>query len=483
MPAKKEFTADEHYRLGGRPPLATIVSLGTGPVISELIGALYGIVDTIWVSLAIGYQGMAAVSEYSVFDNIGRAFGGWLNIAANTKTSQLYGLKKESEVNQLFSDLVRVSVLFSIIVPCLLLPIVKPVVRWYGAKEDLVNLGFDYILPILICSCSSIILLMCGGFLQGEGRTNLFGLVNMICCILNMAVFDPAFLFGMKIGIRGAAFSTILAELLPGITLLILFYCGKFGIKPSLKGLVSKFSPHTLPCLRVGVSQLVAKLSFTIPAIIVRKILGMCTGEEFPAALSGYNATVRFIVLTQSLMIGVNTGFTPAASYANASGQPKRWLQLAFHALWINFLWGGLTSILTWVIPRYLSMIFSTGEEYLKWAEPMMRARNSVAFFAFSRFNAQSILQSLQCGGRAMIFSFLCQFVSILAFSYMFYAIFKDGIKLQLCYPASDVFGLVVGGAIVAPLIFEKIREARAQSKLDNKSLTGAAQENQYTQV
>ncbi|EAX96194.1 MatE family protein [Trichomonas vaginalis G3] len=483
MPAKKEFTADEHYKLGGRPPLTTIIALGTGPVISELIGALYGIVDTIWVSLALGYRGMSAISEYSVFDNIGRAFGGWLNIAANTKTSQLYGMKKESEIDQLFSDLIRIAIIFSAIVPAILLPIVKPIAFWYGADEDLVNLGFDYILPVLLCSCSSIFLFLAGGFLQGEGRTNLFGIVNIICFFLNMGLFDPLFLFGLKIGIRGAAFSTILAELIPGITLIILFYCGKFGIKPSPHGLFKKFGPHTIPCLKVGVSQLVAKLSLTIPAIIVRKLLGLCTGEEFPAALSGYNATVRFIVLTQSLMIGVNTGSIPAASYANASNQPKRWLELAFHALWINFLWGGLTSLLTWIFPRYLSMIFSTGEEYLKWAEPMMRARNSVAFFSFSRFNAQSIMQSLQCGGRAIIISFFCQFVSILGFSYMFYALFHDGIKLQLCYPAADVFGLFFGGAIAVPLIVQKIREAKAVSKLDDKPMTGTGQGVTYTEV
>ena len=467
----KVYSHDEHWRLGGRPPLKTILSLGIGPMISELVGALYGIIDTIWVSYTIGYEGMSAISEYSVFDNMGRAFGGFLNTAANTKTSQLYGLHKDEEVNQIFSDMFRLSILFSILVPCLFLPICRPVAHWYGAEDELVDLGYEYIRPVLLCACSSEFLLMCGGFLQGEGRTNLFGIVNIIAFCINMGLFDPLFLLGLKVGIKGAAYSTILSELIPAIILLICFYTGRFTVKPDWRGLFRKFSPHTLPALSVGVSQLISKLSFTVPAIIVRKFLGMATGDEFSPALSGYNATVRFIVLTQSVTLGINTGFTPAASYAYASKQPKRWLWLAYHDIWLNFIWGLLTCLLTWLIPRQLSLIFSSDEQYLKWAEPMMQTRNFVGFTAFFRFSATAMLQSLQKGGRAMIFSFTCQFASILLFSYMFYALTKDGVLLLLCYPASDLFGMIAGGALIAPLILKVYRMAKAEDSMNTSSL------------
>ena len=164
-PQRKTYSKDEHWRLGGRPPLKTILSLGIGPIISELIGALYGIIDTVWVSVALGYRGMSAISEYSVFDNMGRSFGSFLNMAANTKTSQLYGMKKEDEVKQIFSDMVRLAIIFSIIIPVAFIPISQTVAYWYGADEDLVNLGYQYIVPLLCCSCSTQFLMMCGGFL------------------------------------------------------------------------------------------------------------------------------------------------------------------------------------------------------------------------------------------------------------------------------------------------------------------------------
>ena len=480
--AEKVITKDEHWRLGGRPPLITILSLGFGPIISEIIGALYGIVDTIWVSVALGYKGMSAISEYSVFDNMGRSFGAFLNIAANTKTSQLYGLHKEDEIPQVFSDMIRLTVVFSILVPLCFIPITKPIAQWYGAEQDLVDLGYEYIVPLLCCAFSTEILFTCGGFLQGEGRTNLYGIINIIGFFLNMGVFDPIFLLGMKLGIRGAAFSTILSELIPGVTLLILFYCGKFEIKPNWRDLFKKFSPHTLPALSVGISQLIAKLSLTVPCVIIRKFLGVVTGPEFGASLSGYNATVRFILLTYSVMVGVNTGFTPAAAYAHASKQPVRWLSLAFHAVWINAAWGGLACLLTWLIPRSLSLIFSSDPDYLRWAIPMMRTRNCLGFAAFFRFNAQAILQSMQCGGRAMILSLLCQFISLLSFSYMYFAIFKDGIMLMLSYPTTDIFGLVAGSILISPLLYQKIKEARMQRNAASEPLlTNENQESQNT--
>lgn len=45
---------DENYRLAGRPPLLTLVILSVGPMISQFVSSLYGIVATIWVSRTVG---------------------------------------------------------------------------------------------------------------------------------------------------------------------------------------------------------------------------------------------------------------------------------------------------------------------------------------------------------------------------------------------------------------------------------------------
>lgn len=79
---QKNIKHDENYRLAGRPPLLTLVVLSVGPMISQFVSSLYGIVATIWVSRAVGETGMAAISLFTNPDNIGRAFGYFMNCSA-----------------------------------------------------------------------------------------------------------------------------------------------------------------------------------------------------------------------------------------------------------------------------------------------------------------------------------------------------------------------------------------------------------------
>ena len=57
----KSPTKPENYRLGGRKPLPTILSLMGGPVLLQICGAAYGIVSTMWVSKAVGTVGVTAI--------------------------------------------------------------------------------------------------------------------------------------------------------------------------------------------------------------------------------------------------------------------------------------------------------------------------------------------------------------------------------------------------------------------------------------
>lgn len=119
------------------------------------------------------------------------------------------------------------------------------------------------------------------GCLQAEGRSWLFCITQISALVLDMLVFCPLLLLGFKTGIWGAAVATGLAELCPGIVIIILFYRGKFGIKPKPRDSLKKFSPHTWEALKVGAAQLLYQISKAIPGMIIRKFFGLaCDGDE-----------------------------------------------------------------------------------------------------------------------------------------------------------------------------------------------------------
>ena len=396
-------TRSEDERLGGKPPLRTIVVLSIGPIISQLASSVFLIINTLWVSLAIGNNGLAAISTYNCFDNIGRAFGSFLQIAAATQISALFGLGKSDEAGQVCADLIRTAIICGAIVPAILLPTIKPSGKWFGATEDVINLGWYYMLPLTSFTATTCMFMAICGFLQGEGRTLLFGLANFGSLALNGLALDPLLLFAFKSSIIGVSIATVLSEIIPGAIIFILYYCGKFGVKPLWSQFCRKFSPRTTTALRVGLSQLIAQLSISIPSILVRKLMGKSLGAEYEDALAGLNCSMRITGVSMAVMAGITGGYVPAAAYAYAAKKYKRVLWLTFHSVWMCMAWGLLVGILVWTIPDKLALIFSSSEGYMKYAVTLTVYMNILSPLQGVRYNCQTILQSMQMGGTAMI--------------------------------------------------------------------------------
>jgi Na+-driven multidrug efflux pump len=342
-PISKPSEQDEHYRLGGETPLKTLLKLSIGPLFAQTVGSLVGIVDTIWVAKAVGEAGMAAVSTYSSFDGIARAFGFWIGTAVSTQISALFGSNEPEKASQVMIDMVRISVVFGLFVTAVLWPSLPPIVRWFGAPEDIVQLGMEFMVPLLICSFGTCLFICVGGCLQGEGRTFLFAVMNVCQFVINGVIVDPILLIGFKVGVRGASIATVVSELVPALVFLGLYFGGHFAVKPTIGQFFKKFSPLTLPALSGAASQLFANLSQLIPSIVIRKFIGDAAGSEFNDAMAGYNVMVRFLVCVSSVIIAFTMAYLPAASYSLAGNDIQGWLRLSWHCLWVTMVWAILT--------------------------------------------------------------------------------------------------------------------------------------------
>lgn len=447
---EKPKAKDENYRLGGRPPLITLLLLALGPTISQIVSACYGIVSSMWVAKAMGKQGMAALSLFGNLDGIGRAFGFFMNCSASQKISSLFGEKKGEEAGQVICDLLRCSIVCGMIVPALLLPVTKPLGKWFGADEETNQMGFEYLIPLLSCSCVTCFYLMLCGALQAEGRTMLVSVAQVSSFVLNMGVFCPLFLFVFHMKTPGAGFATICSDLCPTVVIFILYFRGKFSVKPKLSGFFKKFSPHTWPALSVGVSQLAANVSRSIPSVLLRKFLGEASlrqeGVDFNDTMAGFNAVFRVGGVTDSIRFAISMALLPTASYANSAHLFNRFMFLVIHASWLNITWGTTTCLLTAFGSKYVALMISKEPGYLKMAAPMIRTANWEAPFAWVRFEAQTIMQALAYGKLSTTYSIIATFfTSIGAYCVLYYTDKANVVRMLWSFSIMSGVSCVLG--------------------------------------
>ena len=448
----------EDIALGSKPPLKTLLILSVGPFISQLTQALFGFVDTIWVEKGTGTRGVTAVSTYSNFDTIGRAFGFFLNVAASTKISALFGAGRADEAPQVVADLLRVGLIFAVVVPAILIPCLKPAAKWFGASDDITNYGWEYIFPVILCAFIPILYLLVCGCLLAEGRTYTFGALQLTTLALNILFFDPLFLLPLKMEMFGNALATILSEGLPMVTIVVLYFLGKFGVKPKARDLFRKFSPHTVPALKVGLSQLLYQLSLAVPGIVLRKFLGLsCGGDDelFLDVVTAFNAQIRYYQIVFCVTGAVTMGLLPCGSYAFGAERWDRYFRLLIHCSWICFSWCFFTMIFTVGVPRYICMALSQDEGYLIYAEQMVRNSNVVAFLSPVALIIQAVMQSLQRGVRASIISFGTQLFPLPVFSIVLYYTNKsDPGRLLYAYAIQQAIGVLVSVPLgIGPLL------------------------------
>ena len=475
----KKVEKDEHFRLAGRPPLKTLLILAVGPLISQLVSAMYGVIASMWVAKAMGDQGMAAVSLFTNIDNIGRAFGFFMNCAASQKISSLFGEGKGEEAGQVICDLFRSSILCGMIVPAILVPVAKPLGKWFGADDETLHMGLGYIYVLLGCSVVSCFFLMFCGCLQAEGRTMLVSIAQISAFVMNMAIFCPLFLLVFHLGTSGAALATVCSEAIPTIILFILYFRGKFSVKPKLNGLIKRFSPNTWPALYVGVSQLAANTSRSLPSILQRKFMGLATKDggnmTFNDAMAGFNAVIRIYGISDSVRLAISMALLPTASYAFSSSSYSRFLRLILHACWLNLLWGIISCLITVFIPQYVAMMISSSDNFLSAAVPMIHISNMEAPYAWGRFVCQTILQSLSYGGLATIYSVVATFFANIGSYCLMYFTDKHNVpRMMWSYSVSSATAFVIGiFCLIKPLkmAYTKAKVAKVEpQKLENLS-------------
>lgn len=434
--------------LGKHSPFKTILLTSIGPFIAELAGAANSIVDSIWISKTNGEEGLAALSLCSLLDTIARAFGMFMSVAASSQLSHLRGKKKYDDINQVFADLFRTCFVIGLIVPGIMIPVISPTLKFFGAEGNVFKLGYDYLIPLLSGSVVTCINLLLCGMLQSEGRSFLYGCVQVSTFIMKMLIFDPLLMIVCKLGLTGAGLATVVSELIPAVVVGIFIIIGKFQIKISILNLKSGICKYTLKAYKVGLTQLISHLCFNIPSFFSRKYVSECATQSgaYTDALAAYNVVLRIWQIPASYAIALSIGFLPSASYAIGAHLPKRVISLVTWTLLLGFCWCSFSELILLLFAKSIATIFGRSDIYIDLATKMIRVSYMLCCTMGIQYVSMSLLQSMQLNVQSIVLSFLTQLMPVPLFSTLIYFIDKTHsiVTLMFMYSANDLFSFVV---------------------------------------
>lgn len=439
--------SDEQKRLGSYPALQTLMKQSLGPLCSQVVTSMYLIVDSFWVSHTIGADGLTATGAVSLLEAINNSFGLYLLSCVSARISYLFGQKRNEECAQVFVDILRVSWIFSVILPIIMLNICKPLTKWFGADEHIQEMGFQYLIPITGLTVFYETYQICCGLLQSEGLSWIYGICQVCSLLLNMVCLDPLFLIAFKTPIWGASLASIIASFLPMTVLMILIFKGKFTVKPNLKMFCKNFSPETKSALKLGLSTLVELLSGNLPDVIIQKWLGNSGNAigQYNEVISAWNILLRVYMFVLGINNGIAQGLLPSASFAFGAKRLKRFRNLVLHAIWIGTVWNVVCDVIVMTNARSISKIWLKEEKFLNLAEKFFRNCFFTIALIMFKFASITALQASKKIVISIVVSIVTLLIPIPLFSTILYVTDKNNpTRLVYAFPMTDGLSFVI---------------------------------------
>ena len=262
------------------------------PIIAFCIfDAIYGLVDMLWVS-QIGVEAFFALGVSIPFVTLIFELGDSIGQGTNSIMSRFIGAGDyESAYNALLHGMVLGNVIWIFTVLCLLF---AHGILFFLDKADTYILVFDYMVPIVVFAYIFIFVNIFSETMQAEGNSRVPTVLIIGSNILNI-ILDPIFIFNLNLGIKGAAYATVLSTFLALIVLLYWYFSGRTKVPLSIK--YFKFHSYIfVEIFKVALPNFLDDLLWCLATSFINSILIMTMGEIGPILYSVSNKLKTLLI-------------------------------------------------------------------------------------------------------------------------------------------------------------------------------------------
>lgn len=413
-------------------------------IIAMLVGALYNIVDQIFIGNSIGELGNAATNvafplttvctACALLLGVGSASAFNLSLGRNQKEHALYYIGNAACL--LFS--------FGVMLSIITLLFLKPLLVFFGSPSDVLPLAQEYV-RITAFGFPFLILTSGGSHLiRADGSPSYAMFVSIVGAVIN-TVLDPLLIFVFHMGMSGAAIATVAGQIISGILVIryLLHYKAGKLTKQHLIPNVKYFGYAA----NLGMAQCCNQLAMMTVQIVMNNSLRYygaqsIYGESIPLACAGIINKVSFIFF--SFCIGIAQGMQPIASFNYGAEKYDR----VRKAILLSLFSGSVICITAFTMfqlfPRAIISLFGNGSPlYFEFAQRYFRI---YLFFTFIN-NVQPLSSTFFSAiGKPKIGTFLSltrQIIFLLPLLIVFPLFFGiDGI--MYAGPTADLMAAVV---------------------------------------
>ena len=351
-----------------------LFKFGTPSIISMLVGALYNIVDQIFIGQGVGINGNAATNVAFPLTTISVSISLFLGLGGASSYSLLLGRGEREKASTIIGNTISLAFIFSIILTIIVKVFVKNIMYMFGSTEEVLSYAIKYssitstgFLPFIFSSMMSHII-------RADGSPR-YSMMSVLSGAIANTVLDPIFIFYFKMGISGAALATIIGQFI-SFALTFKYIFKMKNITLSKKSFILNIN-NAIKIFTLGLSGGFNQLAMMAVQITMNNVLSYygnqsIYGGNIPLAVSGIIIKINMIVM--AFIIGTGQGSQPIIGFNYGARNYKRVIETYKLSVFITTMMAIIASVLFQLFPRQIVSMFGDGSElYFSFAEEYMR--------------------------------------------------------------------------------------------------------------
>lgn len=456
--ARPEVVSTRQDMLATEPVRRLLWRLSIPAMAGMLTMSLYHVVDTIFIGRGVGSLAIAGVTIVFPVMMLMMALGMMVGIGAASVVSRRLGAGTIGSAEETLGTTVALVVCFGLVLSAAGLSMSESLMRLFGASDAVIQYSLQYVQVVLLFGVFGMYPMALNNLARAEGNARKAMTTMIMGAVLNL-VLDPVFIFGLHLGVRGAAIATVISQATTSVYITAYFLSGKSTLRLRLS-LIRLHTRVAREVLAVGFPSFVRMGAASIIVLVINRTLVLYGGDMSVAAYGIVNRSMLFLAMP---LMGIAQGLQPVLGFAYGARRFDRASDVTTYALVIASLLSIAAFLVLYLLPHPIMGLFTTDASLVQEGVHASRRVFLVFFLVGFQIVGSTVFQSLGMVAKTFIASTSRQVLFLIPLVLVLPAYLGiDGVWLAMPIADTLSFGLVL--AMVIPQLREFGRRRAEQS-------------------
>ena len=411
-------------------------------VVAQVVNLLYNVVDRIYIGHieGIGAAALTGVGLFAPILMLLNAFAMLVGAGGAPRVAIAMGQDNREDAEKIIGNSLTMLLIFSVVLTVVFYAGAPVLLRLFGASDATLPYALDYGRIYILGSVFVLIVMGMNSFITAQGFAKTSMLTTVIGAVINI-ILDPILIFGLGMGVRGAAIATVLSQTVGAVWILV-FLAGKKTNLKLRKRCLKLEKRIILPVMSLGISSFVMIATESLLSISFSSSLARYGGDVAVGAMTVITSASQLVAMP---IQGICQGGQPVMSFNFGAGKKDR-VRQAFR---FQLLLCGGYSTLFWaammLVPGAVAGIFTSDGALIQYTTWAMRIYMAGIFAMGFQMACQQSFVALGQAKVSLLLACLRKIILLIPLIFILPMFLSDKVfGVFLAEPISDILAAVV---------------------------------------